>query len=114
MNQKRTALSNAKKASRGYFVGRKDCVVWKIIDQKGILLNLANGSYFEAGPVALTIWKKCDGRTSLSEMTGFISKKFHVKQTTAQKDILKFISELKRQKLVKISTSPVSLTDRIS
>ena len=88
------------------FVRRMDHVVWKVIEGKGILLNLENGAYFDADPVGLAIWQLCDGRTTVSQISNSISLKFRMDPEKVRRDASKFISELKRQRLVEIISTP--------
>ena len=79
---------------------RKEHVVWKVIDQKGVLLNLENGEYFETGPVGLFIWQQCDGTTDLDRIAQSIARKFQSHSPRVAQDVRFFLAELKRQKLV--------------
>ncbi len=108
------ARSQSERLNPVFFVRRKDYVVWKVVDSKGILLNLDNGSYFEVGSTALAIWQKCDGRTSIAQVAKSIAKKFRVLPRKAHKDTLTFILNLKRQKLIEVSATPASFVSRIN
>lgn len=87
---------------------RQDDVVWKVIDGKGILLNLEDGSYFEVNPVGLAIWQKSDGRSTYEEIARLISKDFRTTPQRVEKDLTPFVAELKRRKLVAVSPTPAA------
>ncbi len=84
------------------FVKRADHVVWKVIEGKGILLNLENGSYFETDPVGLAIWQQCNGKTSGFKIAQTISEEFSGDLSRVSKDLAEFVSELKRRKMVEV------------
>lgn len=90
----------------GQYPVRLDHVVWKVIDGKGILLNLESGAYFEANAVGLSIWEHCDGRTLLEPMAEAIAKKFRIGAGRVHRDIPPFIAELKRRGMITTRTAP--------
>lgn len=85
---------------------RPDHVVWKVIEGKGILLNLENGAYFETDPVGLAIWGKCNGTVAREAIAQSIAEEFRTDQKRVTRDLLNFLSELKRRKLLEISERP--------
>ena len=93
-------------AANGGFIRRMDHVVWKVVDGKGILLNLESGAYFDVDPVGLSIWLSCDGLAKLDEIALETSKKFNADLKRVASDTAEFISELKRAKLVEITPNP--------
>ena len=96
-----------KKSVTNGFARRMDHVVWKMVDGKGILLNLENGAYFEVDPVGLTIWQMCDGRTKQNQITLRISKVFKADIGRVRKDVNRFMGELKRRRLVEVVSTAV-------
>lgn len=80
---------------------RSEQVVWKILDGKGILLNLQDGAYFEANPVGLAVWQQCDGLTDPAKIARGVSKKFRVGLDQATRDVAGFVRELLRRKLLR-------------
>jgi hypothetical protein len=86
-------------------------VVWKVIDGKGILLNLESGAYFEVNPVGLSIWQRCDGKTPFERLAQSVAAEFHGKPTRVRKDVTSFVSGLKRRKLLEVcETAKASAT----
>lgn len=89
-----------------FYLRRPDHVVWKVIEGKGILLNLENGAYFEVNPVGLAMWEKCDGKTGNSDLVESISREFKITAQRVLKDFSNFVSDLKRRKLLEASEEP--------
>ncbi len=88
------------------FARRMDHVVWKVVDGKGILLNLEDGSYFDVDSVGLSVWQLCDGRTTLNQIALRTSRTFQADPGRVSRDIQGFVSELKRRRLVEIVPTP--------
>lgn len=80
-------------------------VVWKTIQEKGILLNLESGSYFEVNPVGLAIWKKCDGKAQLEKIIEDIAGQFGSAPGQIRRDLTPFIAELQRNKLLEFAAA---------
>lgn len=85
------------------FARRADHVVWKVVGNKGILLNLENGAYFETGQVGLAIWKGCSGKKSLRNVSRTLHREFGAAPERIEKDLVQFVRELKRLKLAEVS-----------
>lgn len=84
------------------FVRRADHVVWKVVEGKGLLLNLEDGGYFDVDRVGLTVWQLCNGKKRPSEIALKISQRFKTDTKRADKDVKNFISDLKKRKLIEI------------
>ena len=92
---------------------RLDHVVWKVIEGRGILLNLEDGAYFEVGPVGLSIWEKCDGKRRTESIVDLITREFKADSQRVQRDFEAFVAELKRRKLLRLSPLPVAIPTRL-
>ena len=95
-----------KKVADG-FVRRMDHVVWKVVEGKGILLNLENGAYFDVDPVGLEIWKLCDVRKNLNDIVLSISRAFKADLARVNQDVTRLIGELNRCRLAEIVSTPI-------
>lgn len=93
-------MRTPKENKAGRFPRRLKHVIWKTIQEKGILLNLESGSYFEVNPVGLAIWKKFDGKTPLEKIAGEIADQFGSTPEQIRRDFAPFITELQRNKLL--------------
>ncbi len=85
---------------------RMNHVVWKVIDGKGILLNLETGAYFEVGPVGLEMWQRCDGRTLAEHITPQVARQFRAEPERVARDLQQFLGELRRRKLIELCATP--------
>ena len=92
------------------FLRRQDHVVWKVIEGKGILLNLENGSYFEVDPVGLTIWQRCDGKRTFSDIAQIVAEEFETGLDRVSLDLKEFVGELKRRRLAELLDKPEAVS----
>ncbi len=99
--------------SAARYLRREDHVVWKVIEEKGILLNLEDGAYFEANPVGLAIWQLCDGRRSSEAIATTIAQEFRTPPHRVTRDLHAFVTELRRRKLLRISEAPAKAPPRL-
>ena len=90
------------------FIRREDHVVWRVVDGKGIVLNLEDGAYFELNPVGLAVWQRCDGRTTVGEIVRRISEQFGEDHATVASDLMEFIADLRRRKIAEVLDEPLS------
>ena len=79
---------------------RRTDIKWKKIGRAGILLNLKTGDYFELDEIALAIWKMLDGKTSLAKVTSKLIKTYSAPRKTVEKDVVRFVSELQKRRLI--------------
>lgn len=100
-----------KKITDGY-LRRADHVVWKVVEGKGLLLNLDDGGYFDVDRVGLTVWQLCDGKKRLSEIALKISQRFKTDAQRADKDMKSFVGDLKKRKLIEIAPKAIPATLR--
>lgn len=77
-------------------------VICKEVQQRAILLDLRDGSYFEVGPVGLAIWKRCDGRVPSRVIAKSIAGAFGVPAARAERDLRAFLSDLIRRGMVEL------------
>ncbi len=102
------------KTIQDHFVSRMDHAVSKTVACRGILLNLDNGAYFDMNAVGVAVWKLCNGKKRTQDIALAVSKKFRMEKSRVSKDVLQFISELKRQRLVRITLKPVCIAKKAS
>lgn len=100
-------------ASASRYPRRHDHVVWKVIEGKGILLNLEDGAYFEVDPTALAIWQRCDGRTPIEAVARGVAEAFDADARRVARDLAVFLQELARRKLLDLLTKPRPATTRL-
>jgi len=81
---------------------RKDQVVWKALEEKGLLLDLNRGTCFEVNTLGLTLWKLLDGKKTAEKLILSASRGLAMPPERIRKDVCAFLNDLKRHKLVKI------------
>ncbi len=91
-----------KKKKNNGFIQRKDQVVWRSLKEKGFLLDLKSGAYFEVNSFGLTLWKLLDGKRTVAELTLLASRRFTIPLERIREDVYNFINDLKRNKLIEI------------
>lgn len=96
----------------GGYPRRPDHVVWKVIEDKGILLSLDDGSYFEVDPVGLSIWERCDGKTPVAKMTRAIAERFRVDAQRVARDLPPYLRALEKSRLIRMESKPHSSSGR--
>ncbi len=101
-------MKGIKEASLAAYPRRADHVVWKVIEDKGVLLSLDDGSYFELGPVGLSIWERCNGKTPAERIAQSIAREFRVSREWAARDLLAFLRELRKSELIQLNARPAS------
>lgn len=75
-------------------------VVCKEVGEKGILLNLRSGAYFEVNPVGLAVWRSCSGKVSPEQIACSISRRYHVGLEEAGRDVKRFLAQLRRHRML--------------
>ena len=81
-------------------IKRQDNTPWKEIDREGIILKLNDGDYFAINEVGLFIWKLLNGTKSLEQIAHRISLYYHINESMALSDLLKFIKILYKKELI--------------
>ena len=79
---------------------RSSQIRWQQVDEDGILVNLDSGYYFSVNPVGLYIWQLCDGDHSAEAILDGIVENFDVDDTTAQRDLESFVTQLEAEGLL--------------
>ena len=83
-------------------VQRKD-IVWKIVDEEGILLHLESSDYFAINDTGLEIWKYMDGKKTLEEIGSKLADEYGIREEAAMKNLKDFIERLLEHKLIHLS-----------
>ncbi|MBA3766787.1 MAG: pyrroloquinoline quinone biosynthesis peptide chaperone PqqD [Acidobacteria bacterium] len=78
---------------------------WKRTGKSGILLDLKTGDYFELNEIALAIWRMLDGKSSLAKVAGKLAQSYAAPEKIVEKDVIHFVSELRKRKLVDVGKS---------
>jgi coenzyme PQQ biosynthesis protein PqqD len=79
---------------------RREGVLAQEAQGQTVLLRLDDGSYYALDEVGATIWELCDGRRSLEEVIAALCAEFDAPEATVRADVLDFVSELQRERLL--------------
>ncbi len=80
----------------------RDRVVQRELRTGAVLLNLADGSYFEVNPVGLAIWNGLDGRP-LEDVVGLVRSEFEVAPDELENEVYAFVAALLQSGLIEDS-----------
>lgn len=79
---------------------KRSDVKWKRTGKSAILLDLRTGDYFELNEIALAIWRMLDGKSSLAKVAGKLAQSYGAPEKVVERDIIHFVSELRKRKLI--------------
>ena len=79
---------------------RQDGVLAQEAQGQTVLLRLEDGSYYAVDEVGAMIWELCDGRRSLHDMVASLCEQFEAPRETVAADVLEFVSDLRRERLL--------------
>jgi coenzyme PQQ biosynthesis protein PqqD len=65
-----------------------------------VLLRLQDGGYYALEEVGARIWDLCDGNRSVGEIVTILCAEFDAPEKTVQADVLEFIADLRRERLL--------------
>jgi hypothetical protein len=78
----------------------------KRLGSTGILLNLRTGDFFELDARAVAVWRRIDGKSTVSEMAAMLARQFKAPVSVVRKDVEEFVKLLARRRLVIRTTQP--------
>jgi len=84
---------------------RQDGVLAQEAQGQTVLLRLDDGGYYALDEVGATIWELCDGRRAVSEIVEVLCAQFDAPQATVRADVLEFIGDLRRERLLVVEPS---------
>lgn len=96
MDVKRCAIDLRATPSQG------EAVIYQVIEDEAVLLNLDNGYYYSLDPLGSEIWAMCTGTRSLHAMLDRLCDEYDVTQDQAQRDLLDLVNDLWREGLVSV------------
>ena len=79
---------------------RNERIAWRLIEDEAVLLDRDEGELLRLNPVGTEIWQGLDGRRTVGELVELIREAFEVDRTRAEKDVLRFLSQLARREMV--------------
>lgn len=81
-------------------------IVFDIIENEVIIINLKNGNYYNVVKTGTYIWQIIEKGFNPEDITGLFSKKFNILPEIIKKDIHEFIAELLMEKLISETEDP--------
>jgi coenzyme PQQ biosynthesis protein PqqD len=81
-------------------VRRQDGVLAQQAHGQTVLLRLDDGGYYALDDVGTRIWELCDGGRAVAEIVALLSEEFDAPETVVQADVLEFIDDLRRERLL--------------
>jgi hypothetical protein len=65
-----------------------------------VLLRLDDGGYYALDEVGAMIWELCDGARAVGDIVAALCAEFDTPEGTVTADVLEFIGELRRERLL--------------
>lgn len=93
-------MSNSADTILGERLRRQDGVITQEVEGQTILLRVDDGGYYAIDEVGAAIWELCDGVRPLGEIIVALSLEFDAPQETIQADVLEFVHDLRRERLL--------------
>lgn len=74
-------------------------LIWRVVDDEALILDLSTGIYFSLNPVATEVWQGLQAGQSLAQISGDISQRYGIGEESARADVNQFAEELRQMKL---------------
>jgi hypothetical protein len=79
-----------------------EAVIYRVVLDTAILLNLDNDYYYSLDPLGSRIWSMCDGTRALGSILDQVCAEYDVARERARCDLLELFDDLQREGLVTI------------
>lgn len=79
---------------------RQDGVLVQEAQGRTVLLRLEDGGYYALDEVGAMIWGLCDGSRAVAEIVAILCAEFDAPESTVREDVLEFIGDLRRERLL--------------
>jgi hypothetical protein len=83
-------------------LSRSADVIWREIDQHGVLLRVSTGDYCEINEVGLFVWQNVGQDTDAHEIAERVAHAFDVDAKTAAADVSDFVRQLQKQEMISV------------
>jgi hypothetical protein len=91
------------KALSGRFAKICDNLVFCVLDDRDVILNLNNGIYYGLDPVGSFIWNLIQSPKELIEIRDSILDEYDVDEERCKQDLLELLNDLAEKGLVEIN-----------
>lgn len=79
---------------------RQDGILAQEARGQTVLLRLEDGGYYALDEVGAMIWELCDGQRAVGEIVALLCAEFDAPEGTVRADVLEFIGDLRRERLL--------------
>jgi coenzyme PQQ biosynthesis protein PqqD len=101
----RIVASRPADSALGERLRRQDGIIAQQARGQTVLLRLEDGAYYAIDEVGATIWDRCDGEHTVSELVAELCSEFDAPEKVIRADVLEFVSELRRENLIVVDTA---------
>ena len=84
---------------------RQEGVLAQQAHGRTVLLRLEDGGYYALDEVGAMIWELCDGSRAVAEIVALLCEEFDAPESTVQEDVLEFIGDLRRERLLVVDAA---------
>ena len=81
-------------------VRRQEGVLAQEAHGQTVLLRLDDGGYYALDEVGAMIWELCDGGRAVADVVALLCEEFDAPESVVQADVLEFIDDLRRERLL--------------
>lgn len=74
-------------------------LVWRVLDDEAVILDLSTGYYFSLNPVATEIWTQLQAGDSPASIVAAIAAQYGIDAATVQADVDELLAELRAAEL---------------
>ena len=82
---------------------RSEDVVWRVIDDKIVIMNSNGKEIHSLNNVGSAVWELSDGTKNFKNIASIILERFDTSIETAQRDVLEFGSQLVEKNILQIT-----------
>jgi pyrroloquinoline quinone biosynthesis protein D len=93
-------MTNGAEPIMGERLRRQESVITQQVEEQTILLRADDGGYYAVDEVGAAVWGLCDGNRSVAEIVAALSAEFDASEETIRGDVLEFIEDLRRERLL--------------
>lgn len=81
-------------------IQRDVSVISSGMDQDLVMISIQTGKYYGINPVGRRIWELLETPTCVAELCEKLGQEFEVSNEQCEQEVLEFVSELSKQKLL--------------
>jgi pyrroloquinoline quinone biosynthesis protein D len=98
-------MSSGQEVLLGGRLRRQEGILAQEARGRTVLLRPADGGYYALDEVGAMIWELCDGQRAVADIVAILCSEFDAPEPTVQADVLEFIGDLRRERLLVVDTA---------